>query len=486
MLRHPTAPRISGGTSVMNVSRHPLVIVAAVALWTAASALAQDEPQFATWEKAEAADEAKKYVEQLKKGEFDAAAQAFLEQIALPQLAIDGNRKTIERKRRRMREVLLNEKLAEAAALEKASRAAVDWLVAQARNPQVDPAVRVNAMLFVGELRGKDGRPWPAATAALSGAAADAKLPAGVRVAAVAGLARHVDAARSAGGGDPQVAQATAKSLLTIIAAAPSATDGAASDWLVSRALDMVTVVMPQATPEAAAAIAAILDDASRAVDVRVRAAAALGTMATADATINAARAVAVIHGLAVEAVKADLATAAERAIAARMSGQPVPGMMPGGIEGGGVGFPGGGFPGGGGGFPGGGGGFPGGGGEFGGDAGVSDDPIDALVVRRDAWRLMTLANAVEVADGSRGLATLLAADAADGAKTIAKVLREAAVSLDQSPDATSLKQALADIERAAPAAAGPVVPKPAAAAGDPPAAGGVPAAANDPFNTGN
>ena len=98
----------------------------------------------------------------------------------------------------------------------------------------------------------------------------------------------------------------------------------------------------------------------------------------------------------------------------------------------------------------------------------------------------MTLANAVEVADGSRGLATLLAADAADGAKRIAKVLREAAVSLDESPDATSLTRALADIERVAPAAAGPAVPKPAAAAGDPPAAGGVPAAANDPFNTGN
>jgi hypothetical protein len=313
-----------------------------------------------------------------------------------------------------------------------------------------------------------------------------------VRVAAVAGLARHVDAARVAGGGDPQLAQATAKSLLTIMTAAPSEADGAASDWLVSRALDMAAVVMPQATPEAAAAIAAILDDASRAVDVRVRAAAALGTMATAEATINAAQAVAAIRGLAVEAVKADLATAAERAIAARMSGQPgqgmvpgmIPGMMPGGIEGGGGGFPGGvGFPGGG--IPGGGG-FPGGGGEFGGGAGVPDDPIDALVVRRDAWRLMTLANAVEAADGSRGLATLLAANAADGAKAIAQTLREAAVSLDRSPDATSLRQALAAIQRAAPAAAGPAVPKPASAAGDPPAAGGVPAAANDPFNTGN
>ena len=73
----------------------------------------------------------------------------------------------------------------------------------------------------------------------------------------------------------------------------------------------------------------------------------------------------------------------------------------------------------------------------------------------------MTLANAVEAADGSRGLATLLAADAADGAKTMAKVLREAAVSLHESPDAKSLKQALEDIERAAPAAATGDTPQP-------------------------
>jgi hypothetical protein len=73
----------------------------------------------------------------------------------------------------------------------------------------------------------------------------------------------------------------------------------------------------------------------------------------------------------------------------------------------------------------------------------------------------MTLANAVEAADESRGLATLLAANAANGAKTMAKVLREAAVSLDRSPDATSLKQALEDIERTAPAAATGDTPQP-------------------------
>ena len=65
----------------------------------------------------EASEDAKKYFDQIKQGEFDASSKAFLERVALPQLASDGNRRQIERVRRRMRDTLLNEKTAEAAAL---------------------------------------------------------------------------------------------------------------------------------------------------------------------------------------------------------------------------------------------------------------------------------------------------------------------------------------------------------------------------------
>jgi len=125
--------------------------------------------------------------------------------------------------------------------------------------------------------------------------------------------------------------------------------------------------------------------------------------------------------------------------------------------------------------------GFPGAGGDFGAGATV-EDPIDSLVVRRDAWRLMTLATAVATADGTVGLASLLTDDTAARAKKISQTLRESALSLDQSPDAAAMKQAFAAIERLGQAAGSrsPAATKPAAAPATEPAAG------SDPFGAGN
>lgn len=441
-----------------------IAAVAGIAFVASTSAFAQDEPQFSSWAKVESSDAAKKYFEQVKKGEFNAESKAFLERVALPQLAVDGNRKQIERIRRRMRDMLLNEKTTEAAALDQAATTAVEWLVAQARNPQANAVVRVNAVLLVGDIRGRDGRPWSGAIGSLATVMGDATLPAGVRVAAAAGLAKHIDATRAAGTPDPTVVQAVSKPLLAVIAAPASAADGAAGDWLISRALDMLPTVAAKSTPEVAASLVAILADGGRPIDVRVRAAAALGATATAASNIDSGAAVATIRSLAAEALKTDITVAAERALTARMSGQP---MMPtaspmfeGGVQ------------------PG----FPGAGGEFGAGGVTVDDPIDSLVVRRDAWRLMTLATAVSTSDGSAGLASLLTDDAATRAKKIALVLRESALALDQSPDAGSMKQALTAIEQLG-QAAGPRTPaatKPTV----PPAT--EPAVGADPFSTGN
>lgn len=452
----------------MPLTRRRFVMVLAgavvgISVAASAPAFAQDEPQFSTWPKVEGSDDAKKYFDQMKKGEFDAGSKAFLERIALPQLAGEGNRKQIERTRRRMRDMLLNEKTTEATALDKAARTAVDWLVAQARNPQAEPVVRVNAMLLVGEIRGRDGRPWNGAIGALATVMGDAALPAAVRVAAAAGMAKHVEATKAAGTPDPGLAQAATKPLLAVIASPASAADGDAGDWLVSRALDMLPTVAAKSTPEAAAALMAILADGGRPIDVRVRAAAALGATATTTSNIDAGDAVAKIRSLAAEGLKADIASATERALTARMSGQP---MMPTATPG----FEGTMPPG-----------FPGAGGDFDGGATV-EDPIDSLVVRRDAWRLMMLATAVATADGTAGLASLLADDAATRAKSIAQTLRESAISLDQSPDAAAMKQAFAAIERLGQAAGSraPAATKPSAA----PAA--APAAGSDPFGAGN
>jgi len=456
MTRRPRSSHPSRGLLPLRVA----TLAIAISGTLAAPTHAQNEPQFSTWAKVEGSEDAKKYFEQLKKGEFDAGAKAFLERVALPQLAAEGNRRQIERVRRRMRDTLLNEKTAEASALGQAGKVAADWLVAQARNPQADAAVRVNAMLLVGELRGKDGRPWNGAVEPLADAMSDPKLPTGVRVAAAAGLARHVDSAKAAGAPDPALSQAALKPLLGVITAPASATDAAAADWLVARALDMLPAVEAKASPETAAALMGILADAGRPVDVRVRAAAALGAAATPDSRVDAGDAIAKIRTLAAEALKADLVAAAERSLTARLSGQPIaPAMQPG---------------------------FPGGVGEFGAAPGTTavDDPMEPLVVRRDAWRLGKLATAVATPDGAAGLAALLDDAAATRAKTVAATLRESATALDESPDTAAVKEVLAAIERLAQAAAParPGAPKPAAAA----PGGAAAPPANDPFGTGN
>jgi hypothetical protein len=449
-------------------------LVAVVAVLLALPAAAQDGPKYDTWTKAEASAEAREYLEQIKGGQFDEKAKAFLERIALPQLGMDGNRKTIERVRKRIRDFALNERTAGGDAIEAANKAAAAWLQGLARKADADPVVRVNAMLLVGELRAKDGRPWPAAVSVLAAAVADTSLAPAIRVAAASGLARHVDTARASSSVDPVLVQEAGKRLVAVIAA-PPAGDRVASEWIVSRALDMLPVVAPKASPEAAAALIKILDDTARPTDVRVRAAAALGATAVAESRVDATRVLAAVRGLAITALKSDRDAAAERALARQVGGPAAAAAGPTfSME------------------------FSGAGAMVPGvqAAATATLPIDPLVVRRDAWRLAALATAVKPAEGDRGIASLLAGPAKAAAEELATSLRSAAQTLDASPDADAVKAALESLERlpqpvAAPAA--PTTPKPGPAApatkptpgAKPAPAAPEPAAApvpNDPF----
>lgn len=435
--------------------RRPILVIVATLVAAVSATHAQEPPaSFSSWTKLEAAEEMRDYLAKLKKGEFDDESRAFLETRILPQLAADKNRPTIERVRRRLREVALGERETEAAALEKANAAATSALLAMARDAKADMLVRVNATLLAGELVGKDGKPWPGVVAPLAAAAADPQLDMGVRVAAIAGLARR-------GAVGPEAAP----KLLAIVSA-PAGTGGVGNDWLVSRALDILPAALPTATPAAAGALLTLLQDEGRAIDVRVRAAAALGATANAGANIDVPRALAAIREIAAAALAADLATAEDRALARELSGQPaggmpvaMPGMMPGGMTGEFGGMP-----------------QPFGGAVDPNAAPTATTPIETLVVRRDAWRLATLGNAVATADGAKGLVTLLPAAGKATATRLAAALRDWADALDQTPDAATMKQA---IEALAKAGQQPAATKPAT----PPAA--KPADArpvNDPF----
>lgn len=97
-------------------------------------------------------------------GAADAKIRGFLRDKALPQLALESNRTTIEKTRRRMRDFLLGG-IEDAKAFDDVSRVVLDFMATVARDGDADPVVRVNAMLLVGELRAKDNKqPWAPAS----------------------------------------------------------------------------------------------------------------------------------------------------------------------------------------------------------------------------------------------------------------------------------------------------------------------------------
>lgn len=418
----------------------------------------QEPPK--TWPQIEA--EYKDYKDKLGEGgPFDSATKAFFTEKALPQLATDANRQTIDRVRRRIRELMLTG-ITDVKAFEDASRTVREFMLGLARNDDAEPAVRVNAMLLVGELRTREGKPWPGAVVPLSTAVRDAKLPAGVRLAALAGLARHADAVRTADGDTAAAfAKDAAPAVLSIIAAAakpplPAAPRTADTSWMTARALTILPVVAPAAPKDLAAAVVAIMGDASWPIDVRVRAAAALGATATAQSGVNAGQAIEAVRVLAKSALEGDIASAERRRADREYRGGGGQAAAPPGFAPPGFGF----------------------GGPLGAPAAANADGMAEQIVRRDAWRMATLADAILDADGDRGLAKLLGKDG-EAAAALATTLRENALSLDAEPTESGVAAALESL--AAPQAAAAAKPAPAA---DKPAPGATePEPAASPFD---
>ena len=365
-------------------------------------------------------------------GAFDAKVRDFIVRVVVPQLAVEANRPIIERVRRRIRDLVLAD-ITDDKAFDDASKAMLDAVTALARNGEAEPVVRINAMLLVGELRDKAGRPLAAALAPLVAAAGDARLPMEVRIAAAAGVVRHTDVAKS-GGDTAAVARAVGPGIAPMLAGSPSP----AADWLAGRALAIVQSLGPKAAaPESLAAIARLLEDPERAVDLRVRAAAALGAAASADSGVDVGRAVAAIKATAAAGLGADRTAADERRLEQQLGGGEV---LPAGQQ-------------------------PG---------GSAEATIPKLVCQRNAWRLWTCADALASEDGGSGLARLLDGEAAAAAGKTATTLREAAKVLDANPDEQSVREALErlDGQTTGGGREPPPAPRPIDAA---PAAGGSP-----------
>lgn len=437
------------------------------------------------WAKVE--QEAKGLRDALKAGgAYDNALRDFIAKRAVPQLASDSNRPIIDRVRRQLRDFPLGG-IADDRVFDDVSKAIADAAVAIARDADASRPARVNAMLLVGELRGKDGKEgtvWAPAAGLLAAVASDASIDSSVRVAAMAGLSRHADVARKAGGDkQSEFAKAARPAVVGVVAEAPSELQPVASDWLASRALSMVTAVTKSSPKDFAATLAKIVADPARSIDVRVRAAGALGATATAKSEIQAVETVGAITDLAIAVLEADEATLRDRRYEQQLGGggsgaaggmgmgmgmmmsRPPQGGKPGGKFG--AGMPGSpaspGSPG----MPG----MPGMG---------ADIEIPQLVpdqaLRRTAWRLMTLADALLTEDGKAGVAALLSGDDKENSKAYAELFREQAKKIDEARTDDSLLEAIASIRPDADAPVDgeaaadgvPAAPKPAVDENDP------------------
>jgi hypothetical protein len=428
-------------THARHTSSRPFLLLCAAVAAVGAAAVAHAEPKYVGWTKVEASREIRELKENLREGgQFDDNAKQFLEETALPQLALEENRPLIERTRKRIRELLLGD-VGEDKAYGDIALLIAEYMTSLARDDQAAPVVRVNAMLLVSELKAKNGKPWPPAALALAAAAGDKGLPDAVRIAALAGVAKHA----AAGGGDDAIAKTFGPPVSAILGEPAAAERAVEQEWLVSRALQIVPALVRPAPPKLAALLAGLAGDETRPIDLRVRAAAALGATADATSGIEAAAVVEAIRKLAITALESE-----EKAAAARRFEEQYRrgGAALGGPPSAPPGF------------------------GFDGQPLPAIDPlaISEQACRRAAWRLYTLGTAIFSADDKPGLATLMG-DAGGPAKELAKQLTTEGLTLDSDPVEDALLDALDVLRPPAPgekAAKRPVrQPKPEEPAGD-------------------
>jgi hypothetical protein len=424
---------------------------------------AGDATRNAAWTKIEQ-DAEKSYREPLKAGGgFSPAAQDFIAKKAMPQLANDANRPILDRVRRKMREILILG-ITEDRAFDDASKAVADAALTIAKNSEASRAARVNAMLLVGELRAKDnkdGTVWPAAVSQLAAVAGDATLDPSVRVAAMAGLVRHADVAKRTGGDRlTEFTKGARPAILAIVAEKPSVEQPVVSDWLASRALSILTTVVKSSPKELATTLVGVMNDKDRSLDVRVRAAAALGATVTPKSEIQAVEATNGVTELAVDVLEFDEGILRDRRYEQQMSGGGTgggsgggggmmsmrPGMPTGmsmpGMGGGGVAVP---------------------------------QLVPDQSLRRTAWRLVTLADAMLTEDGKSGVAALVSGDDKVKSQAYAELFRKYALELDEKRTDDVILEALAFIRPGGEEEA-------ATPAGDAEGTPAKPADDNDPF----
>ena len=254
---------------------------------------AQNEPRYTRIASLEASNEMKAYQKDLGSGApFAEKHQQLLLNEGLPQLFIDGNRLDRAQVRQRLQKIFF-ESIADSNAHKKATDTAIKQLSALARSEQISINGSINAALFLGELRGKQGKLLTTALQPLSEIVSDNSVTPSVRIAALTGLKKRAQALKaSVGDSTLSEAETILPALNTILGLSADSVPPIGRNWMQGQALnissDMLAVMddSPQKLEGIIKNTTTILKDSNRPIDLRIRAVVFLANSARAGITL--------------------------------------------------------------------------------------------------------------------------------------------------------------------------------------------------------
>ena len=257
------------------------------------SVYAQNEPRYNRIASLEASNEMKSYQKELRSGApFAEKHQQLLLNEGLPQLVIDGNRLDRVMVRQRLEKIFFDS-IADSTAYKKATDAAVTQLSALARSEQISINGSINAVLFLGELKDKQGQLLTTATQPLSEIVSDDSVTPAVRIAGLAGLGNRIQSLKASGGDNKQVEVARmVPTLDKIMALSVESVPPIGRDWMQGRVLGFssdVLAILGDSSQELEGVVksaVAILNNSKRSLDLRIRSVVFLSYSANAGITL--------------------------------------------------------------------------------------------------------------------------------------------------------------------------------------------------------
>ncbi len=259
------------------------------------SVSAQNEPRYKNMASLEASNEMKAYQKDLRSGaQFAEKHQQLLLNEGLPQLFVDGNRLDRAQVRQRLEKIFF-ESIADSAAHKKATDMAVKQLTTLARSEQISINGSINAALFLGDLRDKQGQPITTTTQPLSEIVSDDSVTPSVRIAALTGLGKKIQALKASSDTNRlSEADIILPALNTIVALPAESVPPVGRDWMQRQAFkissDMLEILndSPQKLEELVKNATLLLKNSSRSIDLRIRAVVFLSNSARVGITVPA------------------------------------------------------------------------------------------------------------------------------------------------------------------------------------------------------